>query len=359
MIAEPGLILFIFIPFYLLIWLLSGLKKAGIARPEVNPSPQAISILIPFRNEALRINPLLKSLAKLNLQKGDELILLDDGSTDVGIPADYPLRDEIKLVRIPAHQVGKKAALNHGFELSKNDWILTTDADCWFGDDWLNAWRTKIQPETNLLIGPVMSSGSGFLAQFDQAENACLLTITNASAGHNQPMLCSGANLLIRKSAWEAVGGYSAHANLASGDDVLLMKAIHTLNPKSIKAFADESLSVFTHAASSWQMWFVQRRRWASKSSHLSTNFQRIHGLMLLCWLVLFPIGLWYIGPAYGFMLLPEMYLIYEVSRSAGKPFNWYFWPVFRLFYPVLLVLMPITSFVWPSEWKSRSFQSE
>jgi hypothetical protein len=33
-------------------------------------------------------------------------------------------------------------------------------------------------------------------------------------------------------------------------------------------------------------------------------------------------------------------------------------WPFFRLFYPVLLTILPLTSLIWPSTWKKRSFQS-
>ena len=126
-----GVFLFIIIPCYLLIWLISGIYS-NEKRP-VQSKQNNISLIIPFRDEAALIHALLDSLSKLNLKTGDEIILIDDHSSDGGISSEYNLRSEIQVLESPANQTGsKKNALSIGIHHAKNEWILTSDADCTF-----------------------------------------------------------------------------------------------------------------------------------------------------------------------------------------------------------------------------------
>jgi biofilm PGA synthesis N-glycosyltransferase PgaC len=320
-----------------------------------------ITLIIPFRDEAAIIPALIDSLSKLNLKAGDEIILIDDHSSDGGISSEYNLRSEIQVLESPTNQSGsKKNALSIGIHHAKNEWILTSDADCTFDPEWVNTWRKQLSTSANMFIGPVFSIDDDFYsaALFHHAENACLQVIALASAKHKQPILCSGANLLFRKSIWEQVGGYEQHKHIPSGDDVLLMQSFQQINPKAIFAHFENSNVVRTSAANTWKSWFLQRRRWASKSGHLANNIQRIHAALLIVWVFVFPIAVWFLGPLYFFMLIPEILIIGFLFRKLNSKFKFWMWPIFRLIYPFLLILMPFTVFIWPSTWKKRSFQS-
>jgi biofilm PGA synthesis N-glycosyltransferase PgaC len=320
-----------------------------------------ITLIIPFRDEAAIIPALIDSLSKLNLKVGDEIILIDDHSSDGGISSDFNVRSEIQILESPANQSGsKKNALSIGIQHAKNEWILTSDADCTFDPEWINTWRKQLCTSANMFIGPVFSIDDDFssAALFHHAENACLQVIALASASHKQPILCSGANLLFRKSIWEQVGGYEQHKHIPSGDDVLLMQSFQQINPKAIFAHFENSNVVRTSAANTWKSWFLQRRRWASKSGHLANNILRIHAALLIVWVFVFPIAVWFQGPLYFFMLIPEMLITGFLSKKLNSKFKSWMWPIFRLIYPFLLILMPFTVFIWPSTWKKRSFQS-
>ncbi len=359
MISSLGIFLFLVIPFYLLIWLLNGIRKSSISSQEHSDTNQPISLIIPFRNEEHRIKPLIESLEKLHLIEGDEVILVDDFSSDNGLVAFGSMRKEIRVLKLnPASGGSKKAALKKGILESQNNWIVTTDADCWFDADFIDTWRKHCLTDISMGIGMVITETKSlnFSSILEHAENRCLQTISMASAGNGNALMSSGANLLINKKQWEHVGGYSAHESKASGDDVLLMRSFQQVSSQSIRFVYGKGNLVHTHSVSGWKEWFVQRRRWASKTSHLSNLNQQVHAVLLLVWLVLFPIGIWVIGPAYGFMIIPEMFLIREVIHSSGGNFVWVFWPIFRMLYPILLVIIPFTKLLWPSEWKSRSF---
>jgi glycosyltransferase involved in cell wall biosynthesis len=320
-----------------------------------------ITLIIPFRDEASQIPNLLDSLAKLNLLEGDEILLVDDHSSDGGVSWEYRLRSEIQILKSPTNQTGsKKNALSIGINHAKNEWILTSDADCTFNPELLNTWRKQLRASANMFIGPVFSidDNCSSTSLFHHAENACLQVIALASASHKQPLICSGANLLFRKSIWEQVGGYEHHKHIPSGDDVLLMQSFQKINPKAIFAQFETSNVVRTLAVKTWKSWFLQRRRWASKSGHLANNIQKIHAALLIGWVFVFPIALWFLGPLYFFMLVPEMLIIGFLCRKLKTKFKSWMWPIFRVFYPVLLIIMPFTSFIWPPTWKKRSFQS-
>jgi glycosyltransferase involved in cell wall biosynthesis len=356
-----GSLLFFIVPSYLLIWILSGI--IGIRKKSNHPPIQNtnITLIIPFRDESNQIPKLLNSLSKLNLLEGDEIVLVDDHSSDGGISSDYNLRGEIQILESPANQTGsKKNALSIGIHHAKNEWILTSDADCIFDPEWVNTWRKQLCTSTNMFIGPVFSIDDdfSFAGLFHHAENVCLQVIALASAKHKQPILCSGANLLFRKSIWEQVGGYERHIHIPSGDDVLLMQSFQQINPKAIFAHFENSNVVRTSAANTWKSWFLQRRRWASKTGHLANNIQKLHATLLIVWVFVFPIALWFLGPWYFFMLTPEMLLIVFLSWKLKTKFKYWMWPFFRIFYPGLLIIMPFTSFIWPSIWKKRGFQS-
>lgn len=354
-----GIFLFFVIPCYLLFWLISGMKNHE--KKTLQTKQNNISLIIPFRDEAALIPALLDSISKLNLITGDEIILIDDHSSDGGISSEYNLRSEIEILESPADQTGsKKNALSIGILHAKNEWILTSDADCIFNPEWLNTWRNHINSSVNMFIGPVFSIDDNFsiAALFHHAENSCLQVIALASAKHKQPLICSGANLLFKKSIWEQVGGYEQHKQIPSGDDVLLMQSFQQINPKAIFAQFETSNVVRTRATYTWKSWFLQRRRWASKSGHLANNIQKIHAALLIVWVFVFPIALWFLGPLYFLMLIPEMLIIGVLCRKLNSKFKFWMWPIFRIFYPGLLIILPLTSFIWPSTWKKRSFQS-
>ena len=235
----------------------------GYEKSPIQTKLNNISLIIPFRDEASQIPKLLDSLLKLHLLDGDEILLVDDHSSDGGIPSTIKTRAEIQILETPNNISGsKKHALSIGIHHAKNEWILTSDADCTFDSEWLNTWRKKLCTSANMFIGPVYSDDNkfSFANLFHHAENACLQVIALASAQHKQPLICSGANLLFRKSTWEHVGGYESHIHIPSGDDVLLMQSFLEYDPSKVCAYFEKSNVVRTQSVSNWKSCPFDRR---------------------------------------------------------------------------------------------------
>ncbi|RAV18633.1 glycosyltransferase family 2 protein [Paenibacillus contaminans] len=93
----------------------------------------AVSVIIPAWNEAERIGETLFALQaqplggdEKRLPFWDELIVVDDGSTDDTLRIARSFTD--RLIRHPRNE-GKGAAMESGFRLAKGDVILFLDAD--------------------------------------------------------------------------------------------------------------------------------------------------------------------------------------------------------------------------------------
>jgi len=83
-----------------------------------------VSAIVPAYNEAERIGAVLQAL--VGSRKLDEIIVVDDGSTDG--TAEVAKRYGVKVLSLPEN-MGKAAALNAGVKLARNDVFLFIDAD--------------------------------------------------------------------------------------------------------------------------------------------------------------------------------------------------------------------------------------
>ena len=104
------------------------LSKSGADKP-VSRASETVSIIIPARNEALRLPPLLQSLNQQDIRP-HELIVVDDHSTD----------DTAKIARaagaaviqsgqLDGFWIGKSRACWSGAHAATGDWLLFLDAD--------------------------------------------------------------------------------------------------------------------------------------------------------------------------------------------------------------------------------------
>ncbi|MCD6447578.1 MAG: glycosyltransferase family 2 protein [Thermoplasmata archaeon] len=89
-----------------------------------------ISVIVPVYNEKENIEALYKKLIKV-LKKEDEIIFVDDGSTDGSYEVIKKIHERdgrVKCIKF-ARNFGKTAALMAGFEIAKGDAVVTIDGD--------------------------------------------------------------------------------------------------------------------------------------------------------------------------------------------------------------------------------------
>lgn len=336
-----------------------------------NALEEGISIVVPFRNEADNLPSLLAWLQQQEYAGKAEVLLIDDHSEDgaAQICLDFIRSQQLGHWRLlGAEGEGKKAALAMGIRAAQFPWILSTDADCTGSSRWLQRMAAAGNGKINLVSGPVRFRDSPvWMASFQQVESAGLIAIGGCSLDAGLPSFCNGANLMFRKSAWEMVNGYAGHAQLASGDDELLMHALAARFPGSLVFQKSLDACVETAPQASRKAFLEQRKRWLSKGHahplHVKVMRYAIGAfyLLLICTFLLAPwLGGW---PVFGFACA-----IWLLKTSA----EWFFYrsilPFFRLeagwlqllgwqpwqvLYPVYLALSPGSK---RFSWKNRHY---
>ena len=326
-----------------------------------------VSILISCRNESENINRLAGEFNKLQFPNL-ELILVDDGSEDDTfelIEAAGMNDRRIVLLRNPGE--GKKSALEFGIGKAKGEIILCTDADCSFPENWVEGMVSPFKRKrTQLVAGPVIVAGNGsFLGAFQQADWASMLLLTSYFFSQNKPLMCSGANLAYRKSAFLEVVGYEGNRDFSSGDDeFLLKKIVRTFGFESCVYLPFAENLVQTKPEPSWKALINQRVRWAGKwKAHRSFSHAAsavFSFLVQLVWLGSFGLlglgsfGLLVFSLVWFSKILAEKRSLVKVLRSLGIKYRKPDSVLTSFIHPIYVLVVGIGAIVGNFTWKGR-----
>ncbi len=231
-----------------------------------------ITIVIPVRNEQHTIGPTLQALQQLNYPSSlFEVIVVNDHSVDDSLQSvsEFISKSKYSLRTLSlTDEEGKKAAITQAVREAKGNLIITLDADCVPGADWLNTIESVyVQRQFKIICAPVVFDGdASALTRFQQLESAALQGCTAAAIALGHPIMCNGANLAFDKQAFLQVRGYEGNHHVASGDDIFLMEKIAEEFPGAYGYVKCKSACVVTQAQKTLGKFIEQRRRWASKT---------------------------------------------------------------------------------------------
>jgi peptide/nickel transport system permease protein len=262
-------------------------------------TPQTkFSIVIPARNEAANIENCIAGILAQNYPSHlFELIVIDDFSEDetANIVGSIALQyNNVRLLRLQDFTKDenivayKKRAIEIAIEQANHPWIVTTDADCSFTNNWLASYDAYIKEHNCVMIAaPVSYKNTGsFLSVFQVLDFISLQGITAAAVGSGSHTLCNGANLCYSKEAFESVGKFSGIDHLPSGDDMLLMHKMKKSYPEKIGYLYAQDTVVTTAPSATLDLFIQQRIRWSSKA--LGYQDKIIFWILLLVYLVNF-----------------------------------------------------------------------
>jgi GT2 family glycosyltransferase len=176
---------------------------------------------MPFGGPSEEAASALESLYAVDVRPGDELILADNspgaGSASEPQPQS-PGGVPVTVVavsgeRSPAH------ARNAGAAEASAEWILFLDSDCWPLPDLLEAYfAVPVSDDVGALAGEVVGSSDGrsLAERYGTARN-----FLSQQDHMSHPFLprAAAANLLVRRSAFAAVGGFYEGVRAAEDTD--------------------------------------------------------------------------------------------------------------------------------------------
>jgi cellulose synthase/poly-beta-1,6-N-acetylglucosamine synthase-like glycosyltransferase len=303
---------------YFLIKIYRGLKK--LKPPEIKTVNEFVSVIIPFRNESGKILNSLCSIESQDYPKDKfEVIYVNDSSSDDSFDKIIKANksSNIKIVSVPEDfslNAHKKRAVRFGIEKSSGEIIVTTDADCLHTKEWLKTLLSCFDENTGFVSGPVEFKGDGSIfSKFQRLEFAGLIIAGAGLIGRGEPVICNAANAAYRRKIYQSVNGFNDHLAVSSGDDELLMQKISRDTKYKIKFCLSKKAVAATEPNSSFNEFYHQRKRWASKGLFYQDKF-------LILKLIL--IFLFYLGLPVQLILaivLSKLYFILFLESIAIK----------------------------------------
>ena len=289
-------------------------------------SRSSISVVIAFRNEEEYLPAMLESIRKQNIAPSRfEVILVDDHSVDGSflIAEKFCKKNShFRLLKQNQKFRGKKAAINLGIEAAENELIVTSDADCLFGERWLEE-MTGFYDSGNfrLISGPVkMIPGKDFFSKFQSLEFLSLMGTGGASFLRKKPVMCNAANLCFEKSLY-LEAELHLKRDFPSGDDIFLMLYTKKYHPGRMGFIKSRGSIVSTKAEKDMKAFLSQRSRWSSKAPlYRDANLVYLSLLVLLFNLNLFILMIAsFFEAQYFFSLLSILLFKFETDYAFLK----------------------------------------
>jgi cellulose synthase/poly-beta-1,6-N-acetylglucosamine synthase-like glycosyltransferase len=236
-----------------------------------------VTVIIPARDEEENLPPLLQCLkAQTYPAELFEVIVIDDFSTDAtaDVVRNFPAPN-IHLLQLSQHLSAeqrlnsyKKKAIEMAVERATGDIIMTTDADCVMGPEWITRmvqFYETYQPK--FIAAPVsFYQEHNFFKALQSLDFMTMQGITGALASLKSGTMCNGANLAYERKVFYEVDGFKGIDNIASGDDMLLMFKIYSAYPEGVLYMKSEEAIVQTLPVDTFKAFMHQRIRWSSKA---------------------------------------------------------------------------------------------
>ena len=234
----------------------------------------SVTVVVAARDEEVSIGTCLEHILK-NDYPDYEVIVVDDFSSDdtVGVVREI-MRNHgnhrVRLIslhdRMEKNPHGKAAAIEVGVDSANGSVILSTDADCVVGPDWIRAMMNVMTPEVEFVSGPVLfQPDDRWHSRLQAFEFLGLIAVGAGGIGSGAPNMCNSANIAYRKSTHSRMQS-DIPSDGAPPDEVML-QLLHRDDPQSVTFCANQRAVVRTRPADSLREFISQRRRWAGNGA--------------------------------------------------------------------------------------------
>jgi glycosyltransferase involved in cell wall biosynthesis len=181
---------------------------------------ETVGVVIPLRNEAENIQDLISTLAE---QIGDfRFYLLDDNSEDLTLELLYQFTagdsrfTVVKGAPLPEGWIGKTWALQQLFEISKEEFLVSVDADVRLNPDAILRSATTLKSTSLDFISPyprqiALTWGERMVQPLLQWSWLSTVALRIAEkSGRPSMAIANGQFFIVRRFALEKIGGYKA-----------------------------------------------------------------------------------------------------------------------------------------------------
>lgn len=333
---------------------------------------ETVSVLIAARNEEKNIARTIECILDQDFPaKNLEIIVVDDHSTDrtAEIVSSYSHRG-VKLLQLSVGDMlnsYKKYAITKAIGMATGDIIVTTDADCRMGKNWLKTIVCYFEVNNSYLVSsPVMySEEKTHFEELQTLEFMYLIGLGAAGIGNQSPTTCNGANLAYRKSVFLEMGGFNGIDNLASGDDELFLHKVAEKYADRIGFCKSRDAIVYTDAKPDLKSFISQRKRWASKSTKYKNKkvvalgisiwiFNLALLISLIAFLLRMPELNWLLLIAFALKIIVELLFMIPITSFMERRMLLIYVPILSVVHSFYIVYIGIAGNTGKYDWKGR-----
>jgi len=214
---------------------------------QISPTVPQVSVIIPARNEASRIESCLTALTSQDSTAEFEIIVVDNGSTD----ETSALASAFSVTVVHEPRVGRAIARNTGIRAARGNILAFTDADCVPCRSWLRELLIgRDDPEYGCFVGEIvpLEPVNAVARYIHERRLICQLRLLSQS-----PPVAATGSIAYRRSVFDEIGMFDeAFAFGEDGDLFWRMvrseRFRYRYNPKAIVGHRHpESIRDFAH----------------------------------------------------------------------------------------------------------------
>jgi hypothetical protein len=225
---------------------------------------------------------------------------------------------------------GKKHALSKLIHAATSEYVWLHDDDVVLPE----ATQKAVFLDGDLIILPLKmeseSPNPSLLEKLQIAEYAAIQELTMRTAKRGKAVMCSGANLIVKRDVWLECES-ELHPEIPSGDDMFLLEAVKRRKGNKLTVIDEPAYTAIVRPQTSWKAFFRQRMRWAGKAPHYTDRD------ILRC-------GRWVVAANILQFLCPLIILIkfpieWSLIKKREPQTSWLVALLLEIVYPIYLLI--------------------
>ena len=174
-----------------------------------------------------------------------------------------------------------------------------------------------------------LSKKPSLLERLQMAEYAAIQELTMRTAKKGQAVMCSGANLIVKREVWLACEE-ELHKEIPSGDDMFLLEAVKR-HGYTVTCIDEPDFTAIVRPLTSWKAFFRQRMRWAGKApNYTDKDIIRCGRRVALANILQF------LCPV---LILIKFPIEFRLIRKREPQTSWLVALLLEIFYPIYLLV--------------------
>lgn len=348
------------------VFLYIGLCKEVKPRGQQHFIEPTVSIIIAARNEEDHIEECLNSLIQLDYpREKTEVIIVNDRSTDrtPDIIEDFSKNfDFVKMVTADAEEGnlrGKTNAVAKGIAASHGEILMFTDADCSVPRQWVRGTVQAFNETTGIVGGFTLLEANSTFEGMQALDWIYLFGVSASAANWGIPLTAIGNNLSVRRSAYEATGGYRM-IPFSVTEDYSLVQSILKKTDWKLRFPIDAQTAVRSKACPTWSQLYRQKQRWGVGGLDMVTP-----GFLItsVAWLLKFALVVALLGSglqmcwlgAFCCKTLADAFLLHKPLKKLNALGYLRYIVAFEVYFSLYVLVLPFVAMVSKKVvWKER-----